>query len=136
VILTDAGPLVALGDAGDARHALCVRTAATLIPPFFTTWPSFTEALHILGSRCGWPEQQGLWRLQQTGRLELAELSDAATRRAAELMGKYADLPMDLADATLVALAEERDERRIFTLDSAFHVYRLHGRRAFEVLPG
>ena len=50
-------------------------------------------------------------------------------------MGKYADRPMDLGDASLVALAEERDERRIFTFDADFLVYRLGGRRAFEVVP-
>jgi predicted nucleic acid-binding protein len=43
---------------------------------------------------------------------------------------------MDLADATLVALAEEEGHRRIFTLDSDFHVYRLHGRQRFDVVPG
>jgi hypothetical protein len=42
---------------------------------------------------------------------------------------------MDLADATLVALAQEHDLRRIFTLDSDFHVYRPHGRRRFDVVP-
>jgi predicted nucleic acid-binding protein len=42
---------------------------------------------------------------------------------------------MDLADATLVALAEERGLSRIFTLDADFHVYRLHGRRRFDVIP-
>ena len=51
-------------------------------------------------------------------------------------MAKYADLPMDLADATLVALAEERGQRRIFTLDSDFRVYRINGRGRFETLPG
>ena len=50
-------------------------------------------------------------------------------------MDKYADRPMDVADATLVALAEARNERRIFTLDADFHIYRIHGRRRFEIVP-
>lgn len=50
-------------------------------------------------------------------------------------MAKYADRPMGLADATLVALAEERGERRIFTLDTDFQVYRIHGRLHFEIVP-
>jgi predicted nucleic acid-binding protein len=50
-------------------------------------------------------------------------------------MERYRDLPMDLADATLVALAEARGVRQIFTLDREFHVYRLRGRAAFEVVP-
>jgi predicted nucleic acid-binding protein len=59
----------------------------------------------------------------------------STTERAAVLMEKYADRPMDLAAATLVALAEESRTTRIFTLDADFRVYRLHGRRRFEVLP-
>jgi uncharacterized protein len=61
--------------------------------------------------------------------------STEANARAARLMKTYADRPMDLADATLVALAEERETNRIFTLDSHFHVYRFKGRRRFEVVP-
>ncbi|HET9876831.1 MAG TPA: PIN domain-containing protein [Mycobacterium sp.] len=60
-------------------------------------------------------------------RLDIAELSTAVVERSAALMAKYADQPMDLADATLVALAEERGDRRIFTLYTDFQVYRLHG---------
>jgi len=50
-------------------------------------------------------------------------------------METYADRPMDLADATLVALAEQRDDHRVFTLDGDFHVYRFKGRRRFDVVP-
>jgi len=51
-------------------------------------------------------------------------------------MEKYRDVPMDLADASLVALAEERGLRRIFTLDHDFEVYRINGRLTFETVPG
>jgi predicted nucleic acid-binding protein len=50
-------------------------------------------------------------------------------------MERCSDRPMDLADATLVALAEERGLKLIFTLDSDFHIYRLHDREQFEVVP-
>lgn len=50
-------------------------------------------------------------------------------------MERYADRPMDLADATLVALAEERNEKRIFTLDGDFHIYRRNTRQHFDVIP-
>lgn len=55
--------------------------------------------------------------------------------RSARLMGQYADPPVDLAGTTLVALAEERGDRRIFTLDADFQIYRLRGRQQFELLP-
>jgi predicted nucleic acid-binding protein len=55
--------------------------------------------------------------------------------RIRELMAQYSDLPMDFADAALVALAERRQLRKVFTLDSDFYVYRIDGKDAFEVLP-
>nr|WP_317270313.1 PIN domain-containing protein [Arthrospira sp. PLM2.Bin9] len=50
-------------------------------------------------------------------------------------MEKYQDLPMDLADASLLAVAESQNIKRIFTLDSDFYVYRLYDKDAFEVIP-
>ena len=134
--LTDAGPLVALIDADEPDHDVCRLALTGLALPLVTTWPAFTEAMYLL-SRAGGPRgREALWRLVSSGRLVLADLSEAAVERSARLMAKYADLPMDLADATLVALAEERGQRRMFTLDSDFRVYRFNGRGRFEILPG
>lgn len=134
--LTDAGPLVALIDADEPDHQLCRTVLGQLRLPMATTWPAFTEAMHLLSRAGGTAGREALWRLVLTGRLEVLDLSRSAVERSAELMSAYADLPMDLADATLVALAEERGHRRVFTLDSDFQVYRLHGRQRFEVVPG
>ena len=133
--LTDTGPLIALIDADQADHQACLTTLGQLRLALVTTWPVLTETMYLLGRAGGFRAQQSLWQLVLSGRLELLELSPSAMARAAALMAKYADRPMDLADATLVAVAEERGERRIFTLDADFDVYRLHGRRRFEVLP-
>lgn len=65
----------------------------------------------------------------------LADLSAGCAARTEALTGKYRDRPMDLADATLVALAEERGWK-IFTLDEDFDVYRRRGRGRFELIPG
>ena len=133
--LTDAGPLVALIDADEADHGTCVLALRQLDRPLVTTWPAFTEAMYLL-SRAGGPAgRQALWRLVFTDRLELADLDRAALKRTAALMEKYADRPMDLADATLVALAEIRNQRRIFTLDDDFTIYRIHGRTRFDIVP-
>ena len=67
--------------------------------------------------------------------LQLVELIPDEIQRSRVLMEKYQDVPMDLADATLVATAETRRLRRIFTLDSEFRVYRLRGRISFELVP-
>lgn len=51
------------------------------------------------------------------------------------LMGQYRDAPMDLADASLVTAAEMLGITRIFTMDGHFHAYRIHGTKAFDVIP-
>lgn len=67
--------------------------------------------------------------------LEILELDSTAIVRCRALMERYRDLPMDLADATLVAVAESRGTKRIFTLDRDFSIYRYRGREGFEVVP-
>jgi predicted nucleic acid-binding protein len=135
VTLTDAGPLIALIDADEEDHETCVLALRELRLPLVTTWPAFTEAMYLLTRAGGTVARQALWKLVLTSRLQLADLTTSAVERTAALMEKYADRPMDLADATLVALAEERNERTIFTLDRDFRIYRLFGRTRFETIP-
>ena len=132
--LTDAGPLIALLDADEADHQRCRDVLDEVTLPMVTTWPAFTEAMHLLG-RGRWRAQQALWRLVERGDLEVADLPSESVDRAAKLMGRYADRPMDLADASVVALAEHRGLQRIFTLDRDFQIYRMRNRRHFDVLP-
>ena len=53
----------------------------------------------------------------------------------AELMAKYKDRPMDLADASLIVAAERLGKKRIFTLDRDFHIYRMSDGNALETVP-
>ncbi len=101
-----------------------------------TTWPVLTEAMYLLGDAGGWPAQRALWAMIERGALEVAELRTSEIARARALMEKYRDAPMDLADATLVAVGEARGLKRMFTLDSDFGVYRYRNREAFDVVPG
>jgi len=133
--LVDAGPLVALIDRGEPEHKRCVDVLAELSGPLITTWPAFTEAICLLGGAGGWSAQAALWKLVDRGDLQLADLDVSMRQRSRDLMAKYDDVPMDLADASLVALAESLKLNRVFTLDSDFHIYRMKTRRAFEVLP-
>jgi uncharacterized protein len=135
VTLTDAGPLIALIDAGESDHDRCRATLEQLKLPLLTTWPAFTEAIYLLGQAAGWPGQQALWKLVRRSALTIAELDAGLGLRCAELMERYRDHPMDLADASLVALAEVRDLRTIFTLDDHFRSYRLSNRRHLAVVP-
>ena len=133
--LTDAGPLIAIIDADEPDHVACLAALDQVAIPLITTWPAFTEAMYLLARAGGIGAQQALWRLVQTDRLVVADLSAAAVDRSARLMDQYADRPMDLANATLVALAEEQGNRRIFTLDADFQIYRFRGRQRFEMIP-
>lgn len=135
MMLTDAGPLIALADAGDADHDLCVAALADVRLPLITTWPAFTEAMYLLGASGGFPAQEALWGLVSEGQLRLVDLNQASVERSASLMAKYVDTPMDLADATLVAAAEQLNVDRIFTIDADFHVYRMANRKGFTVVP-
>lgn len=104
--------------------------------PLFTTWPAFTEAMYMLGAVAGWTAQQGLWTSHTRGSLVIAEPIDRMTIRSRDLMAKYRDVPMDLADASLVALAEHMSLDQIFTFDADFEIFRIHGRRHFRLIPG
>jgi len=136
MILTDAGPLIALLDRGERHHQACVDCLAELTRPMLTTWPAFTEAMYLLGEAGGWVAQAALWSLEEKADLEIAEQGPDDRRRMRTLMDKYRDRPMDLADASLVVLAEKHGLRDIFTLDHAdFHVYRFRRKQTFRLWP-
>jgi uncharacterized protein len=119
VTLTDAGPLVAIIDGDEADHAACVQAVELLELPLVTTWPAFAEAMSLLRDAGGRRGSRALWRLVETGRLVIVELSAAGVARAATLMEQYADRQLDLAGATLLAYAEQHGQRTIFTLDES-----------------
>lgn len=136
MILTDTGVLVALLDADDNQHAAC-SAALQYLPaePLLTTWPCFTEAMYLLGAVGGYRYQSTLWNLRSAQRLVLHDLTAAEADRMAVLMEKYSDTPMDLADASLVAAGESPTLRRVFTIDSDFHIYSLSDGSALDVIP-
>ena len=132
-VLVDAGPLVALLDRGDSKHMECVAALKRLHAPLVTVWPAFTEAMYLL--RESWPAQKALWSRLETHALDLAPLEEADAPRLRELMEKYRDLPMDLADAALVRVAERESLTEIFTLDRKhFAIYRPGRRRRFSIV--
>jgi uncharacterized protein len=135
VTLADAGPLIALIDSGEPDHERCKAALEQVQLPMRTTWPVFTEAIYLLGRAAGWPAQEALWQLIERDALALVELDADLTVRSAELMRRYKDHPMELADATLVALAEAERHTTIFTLDGRFRTYALRGRRHLQIIP-
>jgi predicted nucleic acid-binding protein len=125
---------VALVDADDQHHAKCVTTLRDLEEPLATVWPPLTEAMYLLADL---PKgQQALWEMVERGALQLLLLYTADVPRIRELMRKYADRPMDMADAALLSVAEREGIRKIFTIDRKdFSVYRLHNRIRPVLLP-
>jgi hypothetical protein len=136
VILVDTGPLVAILDRNDSNHAKCVQAAADLpADRLVTSWPCFTEAMYLVGRRTGVAGQEALWGMVSDGFLKMWGIQTEQIPRMAELMRQYQDLPMDLADASLVAIAEDTGHHRVFTLDSHFRVYRFIDGSVFDVAP-
>lgn len=133
-ILVDAGPLVALLDRSDPDHASCREVFKSIYDRLVTVWPAFTEAMYL--SRFSWQAQNGLWEMVEAGAVQILPLELDDVPRMKELMRKYRDLPMDLADAALVRVAEREKTRRIFTLDRRdFEVYRPSRLGRFFIMP-
>jgi uncharacterized protein len=134
MILVDTGPLVALIHQDDNEHRICKETFLTFSEPLGTVWPVLTEALYLLNF--SWEAQNALWEMIQAGAVEILPLGTDDVARMRDLMRKYRDLPMDLADAALVRVAERERLRRIFTLDRRdFQIYRPSRIGRFSVLP-
>jgi uncharacterized protein len=135
VILADASALVAILDEGDRNHDRCAALLHSIRnSDLLTTCAAFAEAMYLLGSRLGWPGRRALWELLDRAVLRVAP-EPADWSHVAELMARYRDTPMALADAQLMALAAHLDGAPIFTLDSDFYVYRLPNGTAPRVLP-
>jgi hypothetical protein len=133
-LLLDTGPLVALLDRSEKNHVACVSFFKEYRGELLTTEPVLTEALYLLGPSV--KAQKSCIEFVLRGGTALVPQSRSSLSRAASLMTKYEDVPMDFADATLVVLAEETGVREIMTLDRrGFSAYRIKGRTAFSILP-
>jgi predicted nucleic acid-binding protein len=134
MILVDAGPLVALIHEDDHEHRACKETFAHFNEPLGTVWPVLTEAMYLLSFSLA--AQSALLEMIESGVVEILPLDTSDIPRIRELMRKYRDLPMDLADASLVRVAERERLRRIFTIDRRdFQIYRPLRIGRFMVLP-
>ena len=134
--LTDTGALGALPDADDLSHDTYAAAARRLpAGPLLTTWVCCTETMSLFGAVGGYRYQVALWALRATGRLVLHDLASAEADRMATLVAQYQGTPMDLADASLVVVAESRALHRVCTIDSDCYVYRLADGSALEVVP-
>ena len=125
---------MALIHADDRHHASCRDALERIREPLVTVWPVITEAMYLLDFSA--EAQDALWRLLERDAVKIVSLDAGDVPRMRELMRKYRDLPMDLADAALVRAAERERISRVFTIDRRdFEVYRPRGIRRFTIMP-
>ena len=133
--LIDTGAILALLDRNDRWHGRCSSAFRELRLPLATSAAVLCEVFHLLGD-----DRRSLataWGFLRSGAVTVLPVDDGDVPDLEALMKRYADRPMDFADATLVHLARRQRLNLVFTLDhDDFGTYRIDGRRRFRVVPG
>lgn len=131
-ILVDTGPIVAYLCEDESHHAWAVEQFKAHARPLYTCEAVLVEAAFLL--RRLHRSHTKLLALLESGATTIAFDLEAESATIAALMTQYSDLPMDLADACLVRMAEQHEDSRVLTLDSDFHIYRKHDRETIDVI--
>lgn len=133
MLIADTGFFYALADRSDRHHARALSVLPTIAEPLISTWPVLTETTHLMNHRLSAQVSIRFLRNVADGFCAVHVVDPAQIRRMAELLGKYADLPMDLADASLVLLAEHLGDGRILSTDQRdFRTWRFKNHRPFR----
>ncbi len=130
--IVDTGPLVALLDRQDRYHGWVKKQLERIDPPLDTCEAVLSEAAFLLRHLPG--GSQALVELVLKGLVVVSFSFNAEARPIQQLLMRYANVPMALADACLVRLTEVHQECVLLTLDSDFQIYRRHGRSVIPVL--
>ncbi len=131
-VLLDTGPLVAFLNRRDLFHAWAVAEWSEIEPPLSTCEPVLSEACFLLRRFVGGPE--AVVQLVKRGVVTVPFRVADEAGAVAKLLTRYASVPMSLADACLVRMAESSAESAVLTLDADFRVYRKHGRQVVPVV--
>ena len=134
-VIADTGFWYALLCQDDFYHTKTINALRQLNSTLICTWPVITETSYFLQSRMGQKQACEFLASHDEGLYEIYDLTAEHMRRIVTLMYKYADLPMDLADASLVILAEELGHGRILSTDMRdFKTYRWKNHNPFQNL--
>jgi len=138
MIIADTGFWLALGNRRDRHHDAARAALARLTEPLITTWPVMTETCQLLAARLGVDAELRFLRAARDGAFSIFPLDASHFTRIEILVEKYRGLPMDLADASLVLLAEDLGSGRILSTDTRdFRTYRWKRRKPFQnLMPG
>ena len=131
-VLIDTGPIVAVLIVKDQHHQWAREQFASLPPPLFTCESVLSEAQFLIQNFGGDPV--AVLEMITKGVLRLTFAVEAEIDRLSRLQRTYRNVPMSLADACLVRMAELHANSRVFTIDSDFRIYRRHGRQVIPVL--
>ena len=133
-VLLDTGPLVALLARDDIWHERCTEQLRELSTPLYTAWPVLVESDWLLRTHSLAVQQMLVW--VQSGIIQVLPIGGEASSSLAAFLRKYQKLRPQLADASLVYLAEREDIDTVFTLDRRdFSVYRFGRNRKFRIVP-
>ena len=131
-VILDTGPLVALVDARDRHHSWALRWWGATEPPLLTCEAVLSEACFLLDqTRAG---SSAVFEMLRRRAVALAFHLDEHLAEVQVLREKYADVPMSVADASLVRMAEVHDRSPVLTLDADFRRYRKHGRQVIPLI--
>ena len=131
-VIADTGPLVALLDRREAHHVWIREQSKELNVPWMTCEAVLAEAWYLLRR---WPSaQDAMLKMVDDGRIEIGFSLGQQIGAVQALRNAYRDVPMSLADACLVRMAELYDDHSVCTLDTDFRVYRKHGRQLIPVI--
>jgi predicted nucleic acid-binding protein len=135
MVIADTGFWLALLNRDDHHHSAAVAAHERLAEGLVTTWPVVTETCYLLLRHMGGAAQRNFVQTWIDGGFAIRDLGEDDARRLLRLMKDYADLPMDLADASLVVLAEHLGDGRILSTDERdFRTYRWKNHRPFRNL--
>jgi uncharacterized protein len=131
-VILDSSPLVAYFNLDEEHHDWCVRHFDALRPPLLSCEAALAEAVYLINARGGDPGR--LFEYLQNGIIQTPFQLSTEAGAVSMLMHRYANVPMDLADACLVRMTEKRQDVRVFTLDRDFKIYRRHGRQVIPLI--
>jgi predicted nucleic acid-binding protein len=134
IAILDTGPWVALIDRSESRHAECVQWLKDFSGRLYSTEAVLTEVLYLLNfsiiAQCAALD----FILESV--VEIVPAITKSLKKTKNLMKKYADLPMDFADATIVCLAMDTGMQNIITFDKKdFAIYKLSKTKSFTIIP-
>ena len=120
--LIDAGPLIALFNMNDTYHKQIIEFLKEYEGILTSTWPVLTEVSYMLAFNVN--AQIDFLKWVHLGGVKIKDIENNGIARIIKLIEKYSDVPMDLADASLVYISEKNNIKEIITRDTNYYIYR------------